>query len=70
MADKVSNLRSMLWDYRQLGEKLWERFNSSKEQQTWYNGAMKATLAHLREDAAAAPVWREMCALLKVLFGV
>ncbi len=31
IADKVSNLRSLYKDYQKLGEKVWERFNASKE---------------------------------------
>lgn len=35
-ADKLSNCRAQLYDYKQIGEKLWERFNASKEDQSWY----------------------------------
>ena len=68
MADKVSNLRSMLWDYRQLGEALWDRFNAPKEEQAWVNGAMREILQDFLMDADAAPVYREMAALYEALF--
>ena len=68
MADKVSNLRSMLWDYRQLGEALWDRFNAPKEAQAWVNGAMREILQDFLMDADAAPVYREMAALYEALF--
>jgi len=32
-ADKLSNIQSMIYDYNLIGEKLWERFNASKEKQ-------------------------------------
>jgi GTP pyrophosphokinase len=36
MADKLHNARSILRDYRVLGEGLWERFNAGKDDQLWY----------------------------------
>lgn len=36
LADKYHNLASILDDHEVLGEKLWERFNSGKEQQQWW----------------------------------
>ena len=68
MADKVSNLRSMLWDYGQLGEALWDRFNAPKEAQAWVNGAMREILQDFLMDADAAPVYRELAALYEALF--
>lgn len=35
-ADKINNLQSMLYDYQQIGEQLWTRFNAPKEKQLWY----------------------------------
>jgi len=35
-ADKLDNIRAIRSDFSQLGEKLWKRFNSSKEDQRWY----------------------------------
>ncbi|NIM92344.1 MAG: HD domain-containing protein [Anaerolineales bacterium] len=36
MADKVHNLRSLLDDYFNEGESVWERFNGGKEGTLWY----------------------------------
>ena len=42
-ADKLSNLRSMLSDYQKVGEKLWERFRSDRENIKWYyNGIIES----------------------------
>jgi len=68
MADKVSNLRSMLSDYVQIGEKLWERFNASKELQSWYNSEMQDALYDLQFDDNARLVYWELVALYKDLF--
>ena len=35
-ADKLHNARSVLADYRALGEGLWERFNGGREGTRWY----------------------------------
>lgn len=35
-ADKLHNARSILRDYRQLGESLWSRFTGGKEGTLWY----------------------------------
>jgi (p)ppGpp synthase/HD superfamily hydrolase len=35
-SDKLHNTRSILQDYRQLGEKLWSRFNGGRDGTLWY----------------------------------
>ena len=35
-ADKLHNARSILRDYRVLGERLWDRFSASAEENLWY----------------------------------
>ena len=35
-ADKVDNARSILFDYRQVGEEVWGRFKGGKEGTLWY----------------------------------
>jgi (p)ppGpp synthase/HD superfamily hydrolase len=35
-ADKLNNIRSILADYRALGEAIWERFNGGREGTLWY----------------------------------
>jgi (p)ppGpp synthase/HD superfamily hydrolase len=35
-ADKLHNARSILRDYRALGERLWDRFNATPEETLWY----------------------------------
>ncbi len=39
-ADKVHNARSILRDYRQLGDELWTRFRGGKEGTLWYYRAL------------------------------
>jgi hypothetical protein len=36
LADKVHNAEAILADYRQIGEKLWNRFNGGRKGTLWY----------------------------------
>lgn len=69
LADRVSNLRSMVSDLRREGERLWERFNAPREAQAWYSSEMLRALSDLRKDVAAAPFWQELADLHEILFG-
>ncbi len=40
LADKLHNAQSILRDYRQVGEKVWDRFNGGKEGTLWYYRAL------------------------------
>jgi GTP pyrophosphokinase len=40
LADKVHNLRSILEDYRRIGDALWERFTGNREGTLWYYKAL------------------------------
>jgi (p)ppGpp synthase/HD superfamily hydrolase len=35
-ADKLNNVRSILSDYREIGESIWSRFNGGREGTLWY----------------------------------
>jgi (p)ppGpp synthase/HD superfamily hydrolase len=39
-ADKLNNVRSILSDYRELGEAIWGRFNGGREGTLWYYRAL------------------------------
>lgn len=43
-ADKIHNLRSMIADYEQVGDRLWDRFTASREETMWYYGAVRDAL--------------------------
>ena len=52
-ADKLSNLRNIVADYRQLGEDLWGRFNAKREDQLWF---YRSVISALREAGSNAVV--------------
>jgi (p)ppGpp synthase/HD superfamily hydrolase len=39
-ADKLNNVRSILSDYREVGESIWDRFNGGREGTLWYYRAL------------------------------
>jgi (p)ppGpp synthase/HD superfamily hydrolase len=39
-ADKLNNVRSILSDYREVGESIWTRFNGGREGTLWYYRAL------------------------------
>jgi len=43
-ADKLSNARAVLKDYRDVGEQVWCRFNAGKSDQLWYYRSVTAAL--------------------------
>ena len=43
-ADKLHNARSLVRDYLQVGDALWDRFTASKEQTLWYYEAVLGAL--------------------------
>jgi (p)ppGpp synthase/HD superfamily hydrolase len=52
LADKLYNARSILFDLRQLGNDLWERFNVGKVDQLWYYCGLIASFRHaLKADS-------------------
>jgi (p)ppGpp synthase/HD superfamily hydrolase len=41
-ADKLNNVRSIISDYRQIGEFVWERFNGGREGTLWYYRSLRS----------------------------
>ena len=60
-ADKLHNLRTIVADYRQVGEELWERFNRESEQ-VWYYSALAGVFTDL-----GSPLADELLACLEEL---
>lgn len=55
-SDKLYNARSILKDYRELGESLWSRFKGGKEGTLWYYRA----LVEAFQDGASTPLIEEL----------
>ena len=68
LGDKLSNIRSMYNDYKQVGEDLWERFNAPKAMQSWYYGGIVDGLIELQSIPACADAYNELNRIYKELF--
>lgn len=55
-ADKIYNARSIIKDWRQIGEAIWERFKAKKKGTLWYY----STLADAFEKREPTPIVREL----------
>ena len=45
-ADKLNNVRSILSDYRAIGESVWSRFNGGREGTLWYYRTLRDEFLH------------------------
>ncbi len=57
-ADKLHNARSILRDYRALGEKLWDRFTATGDQTLWYYKELVAAFQQPDRSALVAELER------------
>jgi (p)ppGpp synthase/HD superfamily hydrolase len=64
LADKLCNARSILADYRRVGDELWSRFNAGKEDQLWY---YRELLGAFREIGAPARMLEEFSEVVSEL---
>ncbi len=53
LADKVHNAHTILADYREVGEELWERFSGTREESLWYYRELAAIFARRRPGPLA-----------------
>ncbi|MBQ3221078.1 MAG: HD domain-containing protein [Clostridia bacterium] len=65
LADKLSNLRSIYYDYQRVGEGVWSRFMRGKEKVRWYYASVAEATKRLQDK----PIWQEYFALLQETFG-
>lgn len=70
LADKLSNLRSIARDYRELGDTVWERFNAPKEKQAWYYNGILDALSDLQQYIETAEAYRELTEHYKDVFVI
>lgn len=59
LADKVHNARSIVRDYREEGQRLWQRFTQkTAREQLWYYGALLELFDRKRPGALTEDLWR------------
>jgi (p)ppGpp synthase/HD superfamily hydrolase len=68
-ADKLDNIRSIVYDYSKIGDTIWTRFNASKEQQAWYYSSIANILVEKGiRNKILAEFGDEMLELCKKVF--
>lgn len=65
-ADKLSNIKSMYADLQEQGEKLWERFNASKDDIKWYYESIVNALTDLQQYK----MYEELAETVKAVFDI
>ena len=68
MADKLSNLRSIAYDYSVKGDGLWVRFNAPKGKQAWYYDGILDALYDLQYNPQCEKAYWELTGLFKDVF--
>ncbi|MPM79730.1 hypothetical protein SDC9_126770 [bioreactor metagenome] len=63
-ADKLSNLRSLQFDRKKMGESIWSRFNRGYEKQKWYYKELLDALKPLNDYA----MYQELAAAYQDIF--
>ena len=69
MADKLSNFRSIAFDYSVIGDDLWTRFNAPKEKQAWYYNGILDALCDLQYNPQCKKAYWELSDLFKDVFA-
>ena len=68
MADKLSNIRSIAFDFNQIGDKLWKRFNAPKQKQAWYYDGILDALYDMQFIPECEKAYWELTGLFKDVF--
>jgi len=67
LADKLHNMRTIVVDYRAVGEQLWDRFNAERDEVLWYYRSLAATFARLRAGALATELGEAVATLERLI---
>jgi GTP pyrophosphokinase len=67
LADKLHNVRTIVVDYREAGERLWDRFNAGREDVLWYYRSLAAAFARLRPGALATELGEAVAELERLV---
>jgi (p)ppGpp synthase/HD superfamily hydrolase len=59
-ADKLSNARAVMKDFRELGDRVWTRFNAGKDDQLWYYRSVTVALTRRGQGTRVQPLIEEL----------
>ena len=63
-ADKIHNIRSLIADYRQVGDPVWERFRANKKETVWFYNEV---LQSLKDSGENRPIILDLEKEIEVL---
>lgn len=69
-ADKLHNINSMIDDYQQLGEDLWERFNGERGDQLWYYRGLVEGLCYRQDIPSTINIFTRLKNRVEAFFGL
>ena len=69
LADKRHNIGSMRADYQKVGERLWDRFNASVDEQKWYYEGLVEALRDDNGDEAYKALHTDFAQTVEAVFG-
>ena len=69
LADKFHNISSMASDFAEVGQKLWDRFNGSKNEQKWYYEGLVFALRDNTTDEVYQELHSEFAKKVDSVFG-
>lgn len=68
VSDKINNLNAILIDYETMGSKVWEKFNSPRDEQLWwYESIYRIVLDRIRDTPLREAMSRQMKELRKII---
>jgi (p)ppGpp synthase/HD superfamily hydrolase len=67
LADKLQNVRTIVVDYRDLGEQLWGRFNADRDEVLWYYRSLAALFTRRRPGALASELSEAVAELERLI---
>lgn len=68
-ADKLHNIRSIVADYREVGEQVWDRFNRGREQQEWYYRGLAESLCNQLDEEPEGSIFHRFRDAVEELFS-
>ncbi len=66
LADKLYNARAILRDRREVGDAVWDRFNTGRDGQLWYYGALADAFVDLRPGPMATELTETVDAIRSI----
>ncbi len=68
-ADKIKNVRTIVCDYDEIGDKVWERFNRGKKKQEWYYRSLVRSICDQPDIPENMTIFEELKDEVENLFG-